>query len=725
MGHEDQSDRGADRRGFDGEHEPADFGAGVTPTAGGDSDGENMDAGAGAAAENELDQDAAADDPKAVREMEALYGRDLNKTRDSVTRWRKQQARQAFRIGEMWADLTDRLTAREVGAFLANECQIPRADVRRYVRLSKVLGEDREFFIENGVAVSVLLDLAGQDDVVRREAVRMIQSGRALQARELRGLKHDIGLARAAATGALDKSRIREFRNLAAERARAAADAWIARLEKLANDAFDLSEHDRNVGNAGRSNPKKVNRMAASATKLLEELPAIAGKSFTRIPKEGDGALEAPNGWAKLLLTLRHMSKKRMFQKEFYERPETTVFAFSHDMVWDLAWVFGHDEDSRPGSIIGRMRNAGAVPLQTDADDASTAGMEPSAPTVLELCAGAGGEAIGLDAAGFRHVGLVEIDPDAAATMRHNRPEWPVIEADLRKADLSALRGVDLLAGGVPCQPYSQAGKSLGAHDERDLFPQALKLVRKLRPKAIMLENVTGTQHVGNAVNRLRILSKLSSLGYDAEWRILAGTDFGLPQKRRRAILVGFQRGTMHRFRWPTPLEKPAPTVGEALYDLMAANGWKHVDAWKERANGYAPTLIGGSQSKSGIDLAQQKSRESWLRIGIDPNGRTRSAPGPNAPADHTPKLTIEMMARIQGFPKDWKFQGVDLQQFHQIANAFPPAMAQAVGLSIMRALTGSEIRLDEALAKPREKRPSLNLGAIRERMKHEEDALI
>src|SRR5690606_11645778 len=108
------------------------------------------------------------------------------------------------------------------------------------------------------------------------------------------------------------------------------------------------------------------------------------------------------------------------------------------------------------------------------------------------------------------------------------------------------------------------------------------------------------------------------------------------------------------------------------------------------------------------------KSRESWLRIGVDANGRTRRAPEPDAPADHTPKLTLEMMARLQDFPRDWQFQGSDLQQFRQIANAFPPAMAQSVGLAIMRALNGSEIHLGEALATPREQKPSLSLAAVR-----------
>ena len=112
--------------------------------------------------------------------------------------------------------------------------------------------------------------------------------------------------------------------------------------------------------------------------------------------------------------------------------------------------------------------------------------------SVLEICAGAGGQAIGLEAAGWRHEAAVDNDPDACATVRRNRPSWRVIEDDVAAVDGKAFRGIDLLAGGVPCPPFSIAGDQLGADDERDLFPQALRLARESRPVAIMLENVRG-----------------------------------------------------------------------------------------------------------------------------------------------------------------------------------------------------------------------------------------
>jgi site-specific DNA-cytosine methylase len=647
------------------------------------------------------------------REIEALYGRELGKVKDTVSRWRAMQVKEAFRIGDMWSKLIERLSADEVSAFLASECQIPRRDVARYARLAETSQTHKALFIEKGVAVSVLLDLVAQPKDVRDEAIRMVEAGRCLQARELKALKRDIGLARGAKEGTLDKSRMRDLKNAAARMARNAASSWLASLETLTNEVIALSHLDH-LKSVSDFEMERVSKLTEEASALLEQLPTVAGADFVARAKPAATGL-GYDSWTRVEATLRRIAAGDVFEEVWYEKPLTRVLEFDQELVWPLAWVFGYDDDRDAEAAASRMRKAGKAPLDTSAKAGRVWSDVVKKPSVLEICAGGGGQALGLEAAGFHHAGLVEIDPDAAATLRANGSNWPVIEADLRGLDLAAYEGVDLLAGGVPCQPYSPAGERLGAYDERDLFPEALRLIRELKPKAVLLENVTGALHAANSVNRLRILSELARLGYDAEWRILEGPDFGLPQKRRRAILVGFQPGIMHRFRWPSPLPTPAPTVGEALRDLMGAQSWPHVEAWVKAASGYAPTLIGGSQKKKGIDLAQENSRESWTKIGVNPSGRAKAAPGPDAPADHQPKLTLAMMARIQDFPDEWKFQGSDLQAFRQIANAFPPCMAQAVGASIMRALTGSEIDLPTALKIPRRKKPGgLNFDAVR-----------
>src|SRR4030088_75048 len=148
--------------------------------------------------------------------------------------------------------------------------------------------------------------------------------------------------------------------------------------------------------------------------------------------------------------------------------------------------------------------------------------------TCVEICAGAGGQSLGLEQAGFSHVAAVEIDPHACQTLPLNRPEGDVIQADVHHFKGVDYRGIDLLAGGVPCPPFSIAGKQLGHEDERDLFPEALRLVREARPAAVLLENVPGFASERFSEYRQDLLRKFGGLGYEAQWRVLNAHWFGV-----------------------------------------------------------------------------------------------------------------------------------------------------------------------------------------------------
>src|SRR6476660_1902230 len=167
-----------------------------------------------------------------------------------------------------------------------------------------------------------------------------------------------------------------------------------------------------------------------------------------------------------------------------------------------------------------------------EAREASGGGGGMDELTCLEICAGAGGQALGLEQAGFQHTAAVEIDPDACATLRQNRPGWKIVEQDVHPFDGRPYRGVSLLAGGVPCPPFSIAGKQLGADDERDLFPQALRLVKEANPSAVMLENVKGLASARFSTYRQSILDALETLGYEADWQLFYSSEFGIPQLR-------------------------------------------------------------------------------------------------------------------------------------------------------------------------------------------------
>lgn len=306
--------------------------------------------------------------------------------------------------------------------------------------------------------------------------------------------------------------------------------------------------------------------------------------------------------------------------------------------------------------------------------------------TSVEICAGAGGQALGLEMAGFGHEALVEIEPPACATLRLNRPEWNVLEEDLLEWSGKAYEGVDLFAGGVPCPPFSKAGKQLGAEDERNLFPKALHLIDEIRPKAVMLENVRGLLDPVFDTYRADVETQLKKLGYAAHWRLLNASNYGVSQLRPRAILVGIQKDLAEHFQWPVPGEVAPLTVGELLKDLMASKGWSGADEWAAKASAIAPTLVGGSKKHGGPDLGPTRARAAWASLGVE--GRTIADDVPAEDHEGMPRLTVRMAARIQGFPDDWQIFGRKTAAYRQIGNAFPPPVAAAVGRQIHKAIS-------------------------------------
>ncbi|MFF8903446.1 DNA cytosine methyltransferase [Streptomyces olivaceoviridis] len=379
--------------------------------------------------------------------------------------------------------------------------------------------------------------------------------------------------------------------------------------------------------------------------------------------------------------------------------------------------------------------------------------------TSLEICAGAGGQAVGLHNAGFDHLDLVEWDSHAVATLRANVGSWPGWGQgradDLKPMDVKEflkpggnagpgveVEDLDLLAGGVPCPPFSLAGKRLGKDDERDLFPDALRIIDKLRPKAVMIENVRGILEPPEVFIDYRrdILGTLRDLGYVVPeikkswsaveqdrvmrqvWRRIDASRFGVPQLRPRAILVVIHESALVNpgveFVWPSRLKgKQATVVGElaASMEARCRMYWdknKHGEQAKpgertgehvyldwlrkaataaELGRGVAPTLVGGSRKHGGADLGPTRAKRAWAQLGVDGMG-VANEPGKCDPERDLfrpagPMLTVEQAAIIQGFPADWKFQGRKTAQYRQVGNAFPPPVAEAVGRAIAAVL--------------------------------------
>lgn len=305
--------------------------------------------------------------------------------------------------------------------------------------------------------------------------------------------------------------------------------------------------------------------------------------------------------------------------------------------------------------------------------------------TCVEICAGAGGQALGLAMAGFVHVALVEYEADYCKVLKDNRPEWNVICADVHDFNGRPYRGVDLFAGGVPCPPFSVAGKQLGKGDERDLFPEAIRLIKEIQPRAVMLENVRGFLDSSFNEYRTHILDSIQELGYKTQIKLLNASNFGVPQLRPRVVIVAIRNDQAGAFSYPDEDSSSAPTVGKTLYDLMAENGWTGAKDWAAKANKIAPTLVGGSKKHGGPDLGPTRARNAWLELGVDGKGIANEAPAPDF--EGMPRLTSRMMARVQGFPDTWTFGKRKTVACRMIGNAFPPPVAQAVGEKIKECL--------------------------------------
>ncbi|MFC9736715.1 DNA cytosine methyltransferase [Streptomyces noursei] len=369
--------------------------------------------------------------------------------------------------------------------------------------------------------------------------------------------------------------------------------------------------------------------------------------------------------------------------------------------------------------------------------------------TSIEICAGAGGQAAGLHAARFRHLAMVEIDKHAAASLDANaavRDGWrPGEEFDETDAATKQNFGrvlpmdvndfkpfqefpdleegeLDLLAGGVPCPPFSVAGKQLGRDDERDLFPRIIALADELKPKALLIENVRGLLEPAEkfAPYRADILDQLDEAGYAyCGWEVLEAADFGVPQLRPRALLVMIRKDCYRGFEWPTEqaqrttvfdaldksmrerygIESPAPWLAEKK---PADDPVKTYKRWKQKAleaDDVAPTLVGGSKKHGGADLGPTRAKKAWLDHGVDAMGVANDKHAPDLGRDlfgpKGPKLTVEQAAIIQGFPPGWIFTGGKTARYRQIGNAFPPPVAEAVGRAIAQALARTGDILD------------------------------
>lgn len=345
--------------------------------------------------------------------------------------------------------------------------------------------------------------------------------------------------------------------------------------------------------------------------------------------------------------------------------------------------------------------------------------------TCIELFAGAGGLALGLEQAGFDHLVLSEINHDACMTLRENRPEWNIIEQDIAQVDFTGYAGkVDLVSGGFPCQAFSMAGKRMGFGDTRGtLFAQFVRCVNEVRPKMILFENVKGLVSHDKGRTLATILHSFEEAGYDIRWKVLNASRLGVGQKRERIVGIGIRKDLMPEVAeapdmpdLPSdarfdddgtdtfPYEFPAydghvTTLADALRDVPESPGTSYSEkkkaildlvppggCWVDLPDDIAKAYLGGSY-KTGGGKRGMARRIAWdepcLTLTTSPSQKQTERCHP----DETRPFTTREYARIQSFPDDWEFYGGIGSIYRQIGNAVPVEMARRVGASIVECL--------------------------------------
>lgn len=329
----------------------------------------------------------------------------------------------------------------------------------------------------------------------------------------------------------------------------------------------------------------------------------------------------------------------------------------------------------------------------------------------IELFAGAGGMAIGMEKAGFKHLALNEIDKWSCETLRKNRPNWNVIEGDISTIDFSEYKDkVDLITGGFPCQAFSYAGKKLGFEDTRGtLFFEFARSIHEIKPKIFIGENVRGLYNHDGGRTLEVIKSTISELGYTlVDARVLKAMYYKVPQKRERLFLIGVRNDLsdhIHKFKFPPPYKKvltlkdtfnsgtlyssDVPESEGEIYPKRKREIMEKVPEggyWKDLPENLQKEYMGGSfylgGGKTGLARRLSLKHPSLTLVTAAAMKQTERC----HPIETRP-LTVRESARIQTFPDKWEFVGSRINKYKQIGNAVPVNLAWAVGVSTIRFL--------------------------------------
>jgi DNA (cytosine-5)-methyltransferase 1 len=331
--------------------------------------------------------------------------------------------------------------------------------------------------------------------------------------------------------------------------------------------------------------------------------------------------------------------------------------------------------------------------------------------SAVELFAGAGGLALGLEEAGFHSKGLVEIDKYACQTLRKNRPNLNVIEKDIIEVAEQGIRNfvnipigeLDLLSGGYPCQAFSYAGKKMGLSDARGtMFYYYAQILKQLLPKMFLAENVRGLLNHDEGRTFSLMLKVFSDIGYSVKWKVLRAIDYDVAQKRERLVIIGIRNDLVEKYNFGYCLPQPFGyelTLKDVLQDVPISDGAKYPESkkkvldlvppggyWRDLPDDIARDFMGKSYYSGGGRTGMAR-RLSWNEPSLTLTCSPAQKQTERCHPDETRPFTVREYARIQSFPDSWEFDCSQANAYKQIGNAVPVNMAKSIGLSIVNVL--------------------------------------
>ncbi len=568
--------------------------------------------------------------------------------------------------------------AREVRDFLRVTCNLPSSELGTYMGFANSLKGSEALLQKGRVTFPVLKALVAADDETRQEIVERMEIGARIDTKEITAIRKRLKEAKLTPEALMAQKNVRL---VAAAARKSSADTAADFQDTLASFALELRKMDA----AARAEASLSGTIHEKAQALRTQFAAIFGSSDRSIDKVN---LNSPTfRVAAANEALKRISEGRFGNPAHYAGVKK--WPVSDTQIIDALLLLAGRPVPRYSWTRGREAVNELPPHRYRLK-------------AIEICAGAGGMSIGLERAGFEHVALIEYNADAAATLRQNRPDWNVIEADIRKIDFKPYRSmdIDLVAGGVPCQPYSSDGEQQGRNDERDLLLEGARVIAEVRPKMFVIENVEGLLHAKHGDHVAEFLRRVAKAGYQTEINRIRAEDFGIAQERHRILLMGIRRELAGSFRMPPRFPERRSNLGDALFDLMAENGWSGAREWARLRREHPVfdrqgTLIAHGALASTVVTRRGTPREKeaarWASKGVNIGGLPAGAPT-NAEASkpgYLPGLTARMRARLQNFPDDWKFHGGKQSVADQIGNAVPARLAQAVGLAAFAAIRG------------------------------------